>query len=393
MSRVIKTISNGRYFKPILFILFPLLITGCQRRSEMEYVSSAEVLELDKELQSEVVKAILTHSGTPARPKLVGYDYYQEPSKEELAEMSEEEKKTLRKKAGEKQAKDREVDRQLALGLEVYTKRCVQCHGVSGDGAGPAADYMFPRPRDYRKGMFKFTTTPYGYKPRKSDLMDTIVRGVRGTSMPSFKLLSKEELDAVVDYVLALTHRGELEISLAYEVDAEEELDPDVIPDYVDEIKESWEEAETSEVHPLTVQPEFSQEHVERGRKAFKEKGCVKCHGEDGRGQTKGNIGTDGWNFPTQAADLTSGMLHGGQKPVDIYRRIYSGINGTPMPGFKSILQEEPETLWDLVSFVLHVADARRRGEIPSAGLVNPYPSSKPVVEEDSEEEEDDEDE
>ena len=369
------------------------MIAGCQRQSELEYVSSTDVNELDTELQSEIVKVLFEKSGTPARPKMVGYDYFVEPTKEEIEEMSAEEKQAFRKKANDLQAKDREIDRQLSLGLSVYTKRCVQCHGVSGDGAGPAADFMFPRPRDYRKGIFKFTTTPYGLKPRRSDLMDTVVRGVRGTSMPSFKLLPKEELEAVIDYVLALTHRGELEVALAYEVDSEEELDPDVVPDYIDEIKEAWQEAEVSEVHPLTVQPEFTQEHVERGKIAFKEKGCVKCHGEDGRGQTKGNIGTDGWSFPTQAADLTSGMLHGGQAPVDIYRRILSGINGTPMPGFKSILQEEPETVWDLVSFVLHVSDVRRKGETPPAGLVNPYPSSKPVEPKSSDDEEEDDDE
>lgn len=369
------------------------MITGCQRQSELEYVSSTDVKDLDPELQKEVVDVLIQRSGTPARPKMATYNYYAPPTEEELEEMSEEEKKELPKKRSEQEAEDREMERTLALGIDVYTKRCVQCHGVSGDGAGPAAEYMYPRPRDYRKGIFKFTTTPYGYKPRKSDLMDTVVRGVRGTSMPSFKLLPKEELDAVIEYVLSLTHRGELEESLAYEVDSEEELDPEIVPDYVEEIEDAWVEAEASEVHPLTIQPEFTSEHVDRGKTAFKEKGCVKCHGEDGRGQTKGNIGTDGWGFPTQAADLTSGMLHGGQKPVDIYRRILSGINGTPMPGFKSILQEEPETVWDLVAFVLYVSNERRSGEIPPAGLVNPYPSSKPVEEESSEMEEEDEEE
>lgn len=334
---------------------------------------------------------MLEQSGTPAKTKMVGYDYYEPPKKEEGEKLSKEERQKISAKAKEQMSKDREMQSKLALGAAVYNRRCVQCHGVTGDGNGPAAEFMYPRPRDYRKGIFKFTTTPYGSKPRRSDLAATIKRGVRGTSMPSFKLLPKEELDAVVDYVLALTHRGELEEALAYEVEAEEELDPDVVPDMVEEIVESWDEAEVSEVHPLTIRPEFTVDHVEQGKKAFAEKGCVKCHGEDGRGQTTGNIGTDGWSFPTQAADLTSGMLHGGQNPIDVYRRIYSGINGTPMPGFKSILESEPETIWDLVAFVLYVSNERRRGEIPPAGLVNPYPSSKtPVKSEDSEEEEDD---
>lgn len=391
MSRVTNAVSLRNWFTRGLFVLVPFLVTGCQRQSELEYSSSAEVLQLDPELQSEVQKVLLEKSGTPSKTKMVGYDYYVPPSKEESEKLSKEERQKISAEAKEKLSKDREMQGKLALGAAVYNKRCVQCHGVTGDGNGPAAEFMFPRPRDYRKGIFKFTTTPYGSKPRRSDLVSTVKRGIKGTSMPSFKLLPKEELDAVVDYVLALTHRGELEEALAYEVEAEEELDPDIVPDLIEEIDESWDEAEVSEVHPLTIQPEFTAEHVDRGRKAFAEKGCVKCHGEDGRGQTKGNIGTDGWSFPTQAADLTSGMLHGGQNPIDVYRRIISGINGTPMPGFKSVLESEPETIWDLVAFVLYVSNERRRGEIPPAGLVNPYPSSKmPVKSEDSEEEEDD---
>ena len=35
--------------------------------------------------------------------------------------------------------------------------------------------------------------------------------------MPSFTLLSDDDIDAVVDYVLALTHRGELEVLLTLE--------------------------------------------------------------------------------------------------------------------------------------------------------------------------------
>ena len=66
-------------------------------------------------------------------------------------------------------------------------------------------------------------------------------------------------------------------------------------------------------------------------------------------------------------------MLHGGQEPIDIYRRILNGINGTPMPGFKSALQNEPETIWNLVSYVLEISNRRRFGEKIPAGLMKPY--------------------
>ncbi len=112
----------------------------------------------------------------------------------------------------------------LKQGSAVYSKYCVQCHGVTGDGNGTAAVYMLPKPRDYRPGIFKFTSTPYGAKPLREDLIRTVKRGIRGTSMPSFALLSPGDLDAVVDFVLSLTHRGELESQLADEAEFTDSL-------------------------------------------------------------------------------------------------------------------------------------------------------------------------
>ena len=48
------------------------------------------------------------------------------------------------------------------------------------------------------------------------------------------------------------------------------------------------------------------------------------------------------------------------------------------MPGFRGALESEPETLWNLVSYVLEVSGRRReetlggKAEIP-AGLLKPY--------------------
>jgi hypothetical protein len=65
-----------------------------------------------------------------------------------------------------------------------------------------------------------------------------------------------------------------------------------------------------------------------------------------------------------RSADLTAGMFHGGDRPIDIYRRIFAGINGTPMPGFGQSLAEQPETIWNLVHFVQYISSTRRRDVI-----------------------------
>src|SRR5262249_51575557 len=111
--------------------------------------------------------------------------------------------------------------------------------------------------------------------------------------------------------------------------------------------------------------------------------GCASCHGPDGRGQMATNVGQDAWGNPTKAADLTSGMLRGGTEPLDIYRHIDAGINGTPIPSFHATLQQQPAMAWNLVGYVRKIADKRRLGEVPDPGLLEggilkPLPGVKP---------------
>jgi mono/diheme cytochrome c family protein len=333
-------VFDGRL--PLTLVLLILCGAGCRRAEAPRFVASEAVEGLSPELQQAVREQLSRYTGSFLSPKLLQAADAPKPD--------------------------------LARGQAVYQERCVQCHGVTGDGNGPMAKYLYPRPRDYRRGIFKFTSTPYGFRPLRDDLVRTVRQGIRGTSMPNFSLLPEHDLQAVVDYVLMLTRRGELEQQLVGLAESEEAVDEEVVEsDLVPAVLAQWTEAEAAEVLPATPQPRFTQEHVERGKKAFLTKGCAKCHGEDGRGQTESNTGADFWGFPTRAADLTSGMLRGGNRPIDVYRRIYNGVNGTPMPSFANALKDEPESVWDLVAYVLAVSNHRRQGEIPAPGPIKPY--------------------
>jgi mono/diheme cytochrome c family protein len=106
----------------------------------------------------------------------------------------------------------------LKTGRNLYMQHCIHCHGVTGDGNGPTAKFLNPRPRDYRQGKFKFTSTISGLKPSRDDLRRILQQGVAGTSMPSFVLLKDDELSALVEYVRWLSIRGEYELKLAAEL-------------------------------------------------------------------------------------------------------------------------------------------------------------------------------
>ena len=82
----------------------------------------------------------------------------------------------------------------LHLGATVYKHMCVFCHGHDGDGGGKAMAYLYPWPRDFRQGVFKYRTTPFGSIPQDKDIYRTISRGVPGTAMPAWKgALSEDE--------------------------------------------------------------------------------------------------------------------------------------------------------------------------------------------------------
>jgi len=334
-------------------IVLTCVVVGCSRQPDLRYSSSQQVQKLKPEFQTQILSILRDHCGTPQAPRLLG-----------SPQLS---------------------TAHLKHGAEVFARYCVQCHGVTGDGNGTAAVYMIPKPRDYRPGVFKFTSTTYGAKPLREDLIRTVRRGIRGTSMPSFSLLAPRDQEAVVDYVLSLTHRGELEEQLASEVEFNESIESSRVRELVATVLTRWDQARGQIVYPTTPTPQFTKAAVEQGKKAFLSNACAQCHGDDGRGQMATNVGVDIWGNPTKAADLTSGMLRGGTEPLDIYRHIDAGINGTPMPSHHAALQKEPQTIWNLVAYVLEIADSRRLGKIPDSGLLEegilkPLPGVKPAT-------------
>ena len=73
-------------------------------------------------------------------------------------------------------------------GKLVYERYCLSCHGAAGNGAGEFAEWISPKPRDYRQGTFKWRSTPSGSLPTDADLEKTRSRGLYGTYMPTWYL-------------------------------------------------------------------------------------------------------------------------------------------------------------------------------------------------------------
>ena len=289
----------------------------------------------------------------------------------------------------------------LQRGRVLYQRHCSHCHGTSGDGAGPTAEYLFPRPRDYRRGIFKFTLAQAQMKASRSDLKRILRNGIPGTYMPSFvPMLDEDELDDIVEYIRFLAMRGEFEFLLGGELaadfsskvmrnrmsrkgDEEGEKKEDIVAEFTegigdavefvgDRIADEWTQADTEEAMIVPSVPRIPDSLQSRrlGRELFvgKSFGCSDCHGISGRGD--GPQTTifekiprtdvyfeepglhDEWGNVNQPRDLTRGIYRGGRRPIDLFARIHGGIKGTRMPSFG---KEGHENIWHLVNYVLSI--------------------------------------
>lgn len=289
----------------------------------------------------------------------------------------------------------------------LFREHCVTCHGLPGSGTGPGSIFQDPYPRDYRHGVFKWKSTERAAKPTRDDLHALLLHGVPDTAMPAFALQSPEDLRALVDYVIYLSVRGEVERELT--AAAIDELDygedpPEqdlrlahgvrtegsgLVDEVLSEVATSWAEAdgaivETPPWRELTRQA--LRESVARGKDIFHGPiaNCVGCHGKEGKGDVA-TLDFDDWakEYSTRIGvtpddreamrpfrkagalkpriakprNLQDGVFRGGRSPQTLYRRISQGIAGMPMPAVEIVPQENGrgltvEQVWDLVRYV-----------------------------------------
>lgn len=211
---------------------------------------------------------------------------------------------------------------------KLYQRQCVACHGEKGDGDGPAAYLLSPKPRDFTSGVFKFRSTPSGSPPTDQDLLRTLKHGINGTSMPAWDRLSDKELTDIIKYVKSFS---------------------DIFDD-----KDAIEK-------PIVIKspPKMTKKSVRAGRKVYKEQECSKCHGAKGKGDGPSSAKLkDDMDRPIRPYDFTRGpsLMKGGTSAEDIYRTFMTGLDGTPMPSFIDELTEQKR--WQLVHYIQSLSPA-----------------------------------
>ncbi len=230
-----------------------------------------------------------------------------------------------------------------ANGKRLFMKKCAWCHGKKGEGDGPGAKFIIPPPRDFSLGVYKFkTSTPDTYITRDEDIFHTIINGLPGTSMPSWKeIFDDQEVWDMVAYLKSLSDMFD------------DEPNPPPI-NYSGKIPSS-------------------PESIEKGKKAFfDEAKCWECHGREGKGNLMKKLKEDDGARLWPRNFTKPWTFHGGYTPEAIFSRVTNGIPFTPMQPFVKIMPAfgaeksgsgklSEEDRWHVVNYVMSLADDRRR--------------------------------
>ncbi len=202
-------------------------------------------------------------------------------------------------------------------GRLVYNKFCVGCHGVNGDGKSEAAKFFRDKPPNFHTAVFRWKSTPEGTLPTDEDLMHVLNWGLPQTPMPSFKLVPEVQKKAVIAYIKTFSDR--------------------------------WKKEKPGKsVYGQIKRPDYfgTPESIERGKKLYATN-CTACHGENGQGD-----GPIAKTLPVPPTDLTYPVRAAGPKPEDTFRVLTVGLEGSPMPAFGYLSEQDR---WDLVSYIAYL--------------------------------------
>ncbi|MBI2808399.1 MAG: cytochrome c [Planctomycetes bacterium] len=134
--------------------------------------------------------------------------------------------------------------------------------------------------------------------------------------------------------------------------DAAKKKDPKISDDDLEKIilsKEEHAAIQLTKEELAGIEKSVNKQADESALSKLKAGNCVSCHNNFGR---QALYRFDQWGTLVRPNNLPLGQLRGGKRPVDVYYRIHSGINGSGMTPFGDAFRGNEQYIWDLVNFV-----------------------------------------
>lgn len=247
----------------------------------------------------------------------------------------------------------------LNLGRQVYLEYCMACHGVEGDGNGPAAKGSIPAPRNFKQGLYKFGLVADGALPTDEDFKRIIQKGLKGTAMLPWDI-SDQQTYAVTQYIKTFAPQvweGEGELGKPVELEAD----------------------------PFTIARKESA--INKGREVYHmSASCQTCHkgyvskevlsqlNEKYNGEALTEFDEDLYQPKLQISeyyfydskermkkflppDFTWHNIRSAQTVEEIAYRLAAGVTGTGMPAWKETIADHE--IWAVSYYVKHLMDMK----------------------------------
>src|ERR1700682_2251170 len=208
----------------------------------------------------------------------------------------------------------------VGTGRQLYFRYCWGCHGFRGDGNGENGPYLNILPRNFVAATYKCRSTPTGTLPTDQDLVDSLVRGLNNSNMPSWITLTDQNRADLVAFIKTFSPR--------------------------------WKTDKSADIIKFPAEPALTLDSIKHGKELFTKLECWKCHGAEGRGDgPSASTLTDSNDQPIRPYNFAAGSrFKCGTSNHDLYKIFMTGLDGTPMPSFADVIK--PEDAWDLVHYL-----------------------------------------
>ena len=208
----------------------------------------------------------------------------------------------------------------VGTGRQLYFRYCWGCHGFRGDGNGENGPYLNILPRNFVAATYKCRSTPTGTLPTDQDLVDSLVRGLNNSYMPSWITLTDQNRADLVAFIKTFSPR--------------------------------WKTDKPGDPVNVPAEPALTVDSIKHGKELFTKLECWKCHGAEGRGDgPSASTLTDSNDQPIRPYNFAEGShFKCGTTNHDLYKIFMTGLDGTPMPSFADVIK--PEDAWDLVHYL-----------------------------------------
>ena len=223
-------------------------------------------------------------------------------------------------------------------GVALYQKHCASCHGVQGDGIGPASRHLSPAARNFTREPMRYVSGANSLA-NDLDIATTIRKGLEGVSMPGFRQFAEQEIETLVQQVRRFQregHRIKFRRQNATIASAATNVESNQLKAVEQENALIESRMQGGPTIPDVELLSSTESRRKVGEEVFSRLGCIQCHRTSAESSIR--LFGDSMGRTLRARDFITEPMRRGNDRQEIYRRIVLGMPGTPHPALASSL-------------------------------------------------------